>query len=113
MKHRSEKFFVSFHDLVALTWKPESREASVLLPVKSHAYLFGGKNRSLLDRVEKLIISPHPDTMRALQQEMQARVPKKGSLSKVSDMISGNIIQMSDPLLFERFKASWSLMTPN
>ena len=70
MKHRSEKFFVSFHDLVALTWKPESREASVLLPVKSHAYLFGGKNRSLLDRVEKLIISPHPDTMRALQQEM-------------------------------------------
>lgn len=44
---------------------------------------------------------------------MQARVPKKGGISKVSEMISGNIIQMSDPLLFERFKASWTLMTPN
>ena len=25
VKNRGDKFFVSFHDLVALTWKPESR----------------------------------------------------------------------------------------
>ncbi len=67
VKDRDAKFFVSFHDLMAFTWKPESREASVLLAVKGHAYLFGGKNRSLLDRVEMLTVSPHPDTMHALQ----------------------------------------------
>ncbi len=31
----------------------------------------------------------------------------------MNEMISGNIIQMSDPVVFERFKASWALMTPN
>lgn len=45
----------------SLTWKPESREASVMIGVGGHAYLFGGKNRSLLDRVEKLTLAPHPD----------------------------------------------------
>lgn len=114
LKFKSKRFFTSFHNLQATTWKPESREASILLGIRGSAYLFGGKNRSLLERIEKLNIAPHPESyQKEKEEDYLFDEPERHAVQRKASMLSASsIIEMNDPLLFEKFQASWGLMTP-